>query len=435
MQAFPILWAMAVKGTAILSVAWVAARLLRGRSAAARHMVWTAAMAALLALPVLNLVLPSLELPVASLPGSSVLFEVTSTARAGGAAAEKAGAGAAATPEAPKPSSAPFDWRWWAVRAAAAGSVVLLLQMLAAHVALRRLRRRAKLLAGETVTDAQVYESAAVGVPMTAGLVHPAILMPAEAGSWTEERRRMVLLHEQAHIARGDLGTQLLARLAAALHWWNPLVWVGLREFVKERERAADDLVLLSGARASDYAGHLLEVARGMQSTTPLAWAAVAMARPSQLEGRLLAILDAGRSRRAASPKMAAAAALAAVVLISPFAAVRAQSPAGAANQPEIDATIRAAAAQKNHEMLEQAAAAYEKLSNYDTAQKLLESALAIRGDVSGQQSRDYAIGLIKLGDLEIKRGKYAEGERLYSQAIALGNFPEVRASHDCYSG
>ncbi len=427
MQAFPILWAMAVKGTAILCAAWLAARLMRGRSAAARHMVWTAAMAALLALPALNLVLPSLDLPVASLPGSSVLFEVTATARGGGDAGTAKGAGAGPVQAtSAKPASAPFDWRWWAVTMAAAGSLLLVIQMLAAHAALRRLRRRARPFAGETVTDAEVFESAAVGVPMTAGLVRPAILMPAEAASWTEDRRRMVLLHEQAHIQRGDLATQLLARLAAALHWWNPLVWVAFREFVKERERAADDLVLMSGARASDYAGHLLEVARGMRSTTPLAWAAVAMARPSQLEGRLLAILDAGRSRRAASPKAALAAALAAVVLVSPFAAVRAQSPVETANQAEIDATIRAAAAQKNHEMLEQAAAAYEKLRKYDAAQRLLESALAIRGDVSGQQSRAYAIGLMKLGDLEIKRGKYAEGERFYSQAIALGDIPEV---------
>ncbi|MGK4277469.1 M56 family metallopeptidase, partial [Escherichia coli] len=85
-----------------------------------------------------------------------------------------------------------------------------------------------------------------------------------------------------------------MARTALCLQWFNPLAWMAWREFLKERERAADDLVLNAGARASDYAGHLLEIARTMQSRPVSAAAAIAMARPSQLEGRLLAILDSG---------------------------------------------------------------------------------------------------------------------------------------------
>ena len=80
-----------------------------------------------------------------------------------------------------------------------------------------------------------------------------------------------------------------------------------------ERERACDDVVLLAGARASDYAGHLLEIARGLAHSRAAALAALAMARPSQLEGRLLAILDPDRRRRGPGRRVAAIALLAAV--------------------------------------------------------------------------------------------------------------------------
>ena len=50
---FSILAGVAIKSTLVLAAAWIAAFLLRGRSAAARHLVWTAASAAVLGLPFL----------------------------------------------------------------------------------------------------------------------------------------------------------------------------------------------------------------------------------------------------------------------------------------------------------------------------------------------------------------------------------------------
>jgi TonB family protein len=260
---------------------------------------------------------------------------------------------------------------------------------------------------------------------MTFGFLRPAVFMPADSADWSEERRRIVLLHELAHVRRGDAATHLVARTALALNWWNPLAWIAWREFLKERERATDDLVLSAGARASEYASHLLEVARSMHTAPVSACAAVAMARRSQLEGRLLAILDSRTNRKPIRGATPAIVALLAALLVAPFAAVRAQEQPKPI-PPEIDATIRAANAQKNHEILENAASAYERLRNYDTAQTLLESALAIRGELSGQQSAAYAAGLVKLGDLEAKRNRQAESTAFYEKAVALGDRPEV---------
>jgi TonB family protein len=164
--------------------------------------------------------------------------------------------------------------------------------------------------------------------------------MPPEAAGWSEERRRMVLLHELAHVRRGDAATHLLARTAWSLNWWNPLAWFAWREFLKERERATDDLVLNAGARASDYAGHLLEVARTMQSAPATAWAAVAMARRSQLEGRLRAILDSGVKRQAPGRVAALAATLLAIAAVAPFAAMRAQTTAPQTTAPKVDDSV-----------------------------------------------------------------------------------------------
>src|SRR5438132_791094 len=84
------------------------------------------------------------------------------------------------------------------------------------------LRRRAATPApAGLAADVPVLQTAG-GMPMTAGILRPAIFLPAGASTWDPDRVRMVLSHEMAHIVRGDAATQLLARTALALHWWNP---------------------------------------------------------------------------------------------------------------------------------------------------------------------------------------------------------------------
>src|SRR5262249_36143015 len=134
-------------------------------------------------------------------------------------------------------------------------------------------------------------------MPMTWGWLRPVVLLPSDVDSWDDARRRAVLLHELAHIRRLDCPTQALARLARAVYWFHPLAWLAERRMRVERERPCDDVVLLAGARASDYATHLLETARGLRAPRAAALAVTAMARPSPLEGRLLAILDPARRR------------------------------------------------------------------------------------------------------------------------------------------
>lgn len=416
---------LAVKSTVLIAVAWLAALLLRRRSAAARHIVWMAAFSAVLALPLLALAVPALNFPLAWIPDASALVFTATAAAAPGLTS--------VLPVASSPSIGhllargfALHWPLWLTVLWLAGSLALLAQTAVVYLRLAAQRRRAPAfdVASDLPPGVAVLESAAGSMPMTFGVFHPVVFLPADARGWSDARRTLVLRHELAHIHRADAAMHLAARSALSLVWWNPLAWMAWREFLKEREKATDDMVLCCGARASDYAGHLLEIARSMQTRPATAWAAVAMARRSQLEGRLLSILDGGVSRKSAKRGSAIAACAVAIALCAPFAGVRAQSPQ--ALSADVEATIRAATSQNNHEIVDIAATAFENIRNFDTARKLLEAGLAIRASEAGEQSALYAAGLVKLGDLETRRNNSSEAVRFYQKAVEAGDRPET---------
>jgi beta-lactamase regulating signal transducer with metallopeptidase domain len=203
----------------------------------------------------------------------------------------------------------------------------------------------------------RVVTSARIDAPIVIGAFAPVVVVPASSAGWSVERWRLVLLHELAHVRRRDGLANLVAQLACAVHWVDPLAWLAARRLRDEREHAADDAVLRDGARASTYAEHLLEVAA--TAGHRLGAAALAMADASRFEARVVALLDADRSRcpagRARSlavvAGVAAIAAIAAAVSLDEPASHAAPAPSSAAVAPtdpqlqavaehEIDAAI-----------------------------------------------------------------------------------------------
>ena len=171
----------------------------------------------------------------------------------------------------------------------------------------------------------QLWRSSRATTPMTWGLRSRHIVLPTESSEWSDTRLALVLEHEVAHVVRGDTIMLAVARFAVALHWFNPLAWAAERRLRAEAERAADDFVLANGARASEYASHLVEIASSLRSRPALSGAAF-MADRKGFEGRVLAILDDGLRRRA---RRGTSIALAAIVLAGVFP-LAAAVPAGA---------------------------------------------------------------------------------------------------------
>jgi beta-lactamase regulating signal transducer with metallopeptidase domain len=115
---------------------------------------------------------------------------------------------------------------------------------------------------------------------VTWGIARPKVILPVSAQAWPDDRIRVVLTHELAHISRGDWLVQVSAELLRAIYWFNPLLWIACRRLRLESEHACDDEVMRRGVGGPDYAGHLVELARALHQRRHI-WFPAAMARPS----------------------------------------------------------------------------------------------------------------------------------------------------------
>jgi len=362
-----------LKASVVLTMAALVAAALRRASASTRHFVWTLGMLGALAAPLLSAALPRWEVPIvrvqAPAPAAPAPTVATGPAHAGQTPIAYVGQ----TPAAPLPASgsrtpavahsgqlalASVSWTTVLLMAWAAGALLILGRVLLGLVAVQWMSRRMALvndaswmpLANELAADlglrrVRFMRAGHASMPMAWGIFRPSVLMPADADEWPSDRLRIVLLHELAHVKRRDCLTHLFAQMAFAAYWFNPLAWIAARHLRTERERACDDLVLAAGTRGSDYADQLLDIARVMRAgrfPAVLAGASLAMAHRSQLEGRLMAILDPTVPRRALSRVRAAVVLATFAMLVAPVAAVQpwtqddsGQSPAVTASQSD----------------------------------------------------------------------------------------------------
>ena len=298
-----IIW----KATVLLAAAWAAQALLARASAALRHFLWTGAFAALLLLPLALRIVPKWRpQPVAVVVA---VEQVTTVSVHPG-----------------RPATRPVAWPlWlWALGSAAPAAWFL---MGAARTAW--MVRHASPVGAPGPLPAslglgrkvRVLESAATPMPLAWGILRPVVLLPPGAADWPAGRMHTVLLHELIHVHRRDLLAQAIAQAACCLFWFHPLAWLGLRQQRRERERACDDAVLQRGVAPHDYAGHLLDMVRGMASRRARWSHAPAMAEASGLELRVRDLLAHNRNRRPLTSGSALAAAGAIAAILVPLAA------------------------------------------------------------------------------------------------------------------
>jgi HEAT repeat protein/beta-lactamase regulating signal transducer with metallopeptidase domain len=399
----PVVVGVLTKGSLLIVLAVCLTRALGRAPAAARHLVWSLSVAALLLLPATSWIPWRLELPVLGtardalgVSSAQPSAPVTSTADL---PADKLASDApplrSDTPPLETDASPP---RLTNVPASAspgfvaalidrmgtpatllialwlAGSLWMLGRLAIGVASVRSMIRRSepatddgwdeilerarRSIGGGTIARTVISENAAM--PFTYGLFRPTIVLPAAAEEWTADRRRSVLLHELAHVRRHDLITNAIVQVACAVYWFHPLVWLAARRVRIEAERACDALVVGTGTLPSEYAGDLLEIARTMRSSATSA-VALAMARRSDFEGRLLAILapNAGRNAltaaRAVLIALSFAAPAAAVAAAVPPSAVTPNAVVGEAVNAETEESSSLAASQKRPDVAAQA--------------------------------------------------------------------------------
>jgi len=98
------------------------------------------------------------------------------------------------------------------------------------------------------------------GSPFVTGLLRPLVAVP-EALLNNLRELRLTLLHEFAHLRRGDLRWSFAMNLLRALFWFHPLAWIAEREHRVQSEIACDAFVVCSGEDRREYALALVRMA------------------------------------------------------------------------------------------------------------------------------------------------------------------------------
>ena len=429
-----ILIAIVFKGSILMGATAALVALMGRASAATRHAAWTLAIAGLLLLPIFSAIVPSWEIAVPLARMETRAWTDSSSDAATLLADSRSRTGsepADARLIASTPSGAAGVDIPWAVLAAAMyvlAGTFLLGRLIVQRSAARRIVSDATLVTEPAWTSVLDHCSELVGVqhrvtlrrsreqlmPMTTGTLTPAIVIPADSDTWDDDRRRAVLLHELAHIARRDCLTQTLTAIACALYCFHPGIWYIAHRLRIERELACDDRVLAAGAHASDYAGHLLELAYQWSGRRALALA-VGMASSHKLEGRMRAVLDSGRNRATPTRRLWLAGAVVGAAVLLPLAAM----------------TITTASANVRNSLMGPSGADEPRSDAQDSRSQAAERSVGAPDDVAGtwelRQSRTRDSVRIEVrsgafsGSSELSSG---EIERLTSQSLADAKGP-----------
>ena len=288
----------AIRSLGLAMAAGAALWLLRVRSAAARHGVWTLVTAAMLALVALNPLLPPLPLrilrPVPALnlavAGQAEEPEIALSPRAGSTPISIAGIAIAPAP----PARRRITWQQAAAAIYLCGALVFLAIFAASYRYTRRLVRAGRIV--DFPGAGEVRESNWITVPVTVGWRLPRILLPAEWPQWPAEKLKAVMTHERAHVERGDWAIAVIAGLNRCLFWFHPLAWWLERRLSTLAEEAADDAAVLTLGAPAGYAQTLLEMAMAVRADRGrMVKEAMAMAKTAEVRQRIERILDETR--------------------------------------------------------------------------------------------------------------------------------------------
>lgn len=127
------------------------------------------------------------------------------------------------------------DWQFWIPYIWLAGVAAMALVSLLSYLQLK-----------ETVEDSViltegVWICSKIDTAFVLGFLRPQMYLPL---GLTEQEQTFVVAHEHSHIARRDHWWKLIGYTALALHWFNPMVWLGYVLLCRDLEMACDEAVV-----------------------------------------------------------------------------------------------------------------------------------------------------------------------------------------------
>lgn len=328
-----LIFELAWKSVLFAGLTLLMLRLFRRRSSAERSWIANAGLASLMLLPLTLLAGPQWRLqPPEPIAAAMPALPRPATVAMPSPAAEPVARAAPAGPSASIPVEAIF---WTYSIPAALLALLLLVSVMRLHL----LRRRAEVLVepqwSTALSAAQrrmhfkhgtaLLVSDELQSPISWGVVRPVILLDPRAAS-DSSQAEAIIAHELAHVARLDWAMLIVGRLATALYWFNPLVWMLARSAHELAEQAVDDSVLNGNIPSSDYARLLINAA--CHDNRAVVLAANGVTGCGTLSQRVERVLDPSVSRRAARGAWVLGCCAVMIGIAAPVAALSSRSPA-----------------------------------------------------------------------------------------------------------
>lgn len=149
-----------------------------------------------------------------------------------------------------------------------------------------------------------VSSCSSIQMPMVIGIIKPHILLPSNMVDKLERKYlEPILLHEVCHIKRKDIVKNYLYIIANALHWFNPLVWIGIKKMQEDMEFACDQRVLglLDKEQRTQYCESLLHATRFMKQSKIPQLVTSLCSNKSNLKERVIKMVNPQKKSRKAA--------------------------------------------------------------------------------------------------------------------------------------
>ena len=294
-QMLPFLFSILLKSIFLFSISGILLILLRNRSSISRNYIYRLSLLAVLVLPLLEYFSQKWEVSQLHLPVNSI-FTLTNAMEVQSMVAGNNVEGTITYIDI-------FLFIWLA------GTIIMLLRILLGWILSQKIARESSLIIDNKFEQIknqieknmhiqrtiQYSTSQNISSPIAMGWFKHHIIFPAYTQHWSDDSIKMILIHELAHIKRKDTIWLFISSITSALYWINPLSWIIRKNFIFETEKICDDYVLLNGADATSYAENLITIVKNINQKHLTYLAGSNMARKSELEGRLLAILNTNK--------------------------------------------------------------------------------------------------------------------------------------------